>query len=365
MIVAQAFWLKLEFQHKHSRTRSPALLISSQSRPVYHCLADMEALKYLMSPVRQKVKIDDGEGTIPDLDDEDMYVDSVNSDELDDEQPAWARRQEERMIDHFNKMISTNVQEIRNEVAQMKVQVDYAITTADAALGKARELSTKLDALDQPGVTIEVLNQKIEEAMTNVQRLIEAAQALPRNVNVGAQMPKGSDDEKLARTMVVGGFMQDSERNDVIDLIGKHIISDKEATVDEVYAYNFGSIGFVRFTTAGHMKEFLTKFGAKPRPEVNGKSLWASVSRSPEERKKAKHISKYKRVMIEVGLLKADDIKIDYRRGVLIAKRQRIAEWQGEGSDGHVQLNEENMKKIGIDVGANALHNAVKELLSQ
>jgi len=232
-------------------------------------------------------------------------------------------------------------------------------------LGKARELSTKLDALDQPGVTIEVLNQKIEEAMTNVQRLIEAAQALPRNVNVGAQMPKGSDDEKLARTMVVGGFMQDSERNDVIDLIGKHIISDKEATVDEVYAYNFGSIGFVRFTTAGRMKEFLTKFGVKPRPEVNGKSLWASVSRSPEERKKAKHISKFKRVMIEVGLLKADDIKIDYRRGVLIAKRQRIAEWQGEGSDGHVQLNEENMKKIGIDVGANALHNAVKELLSQ
>ena len=172
-------------------------------------------------------------------------------------------------------MISTNVQEIRNEVAQMKVQVDYAITTADAALGKARELSTKLDALDQPGVTIEVLNQKIEEAMTNVQRLIEAAQALPRNVNVGAQMPKGSDDEKLARTMVVGGFMQDSERKDVIDLIGKHIISDKEATVDEVYAYNFGSIGFVRFTTAGHMKEFLTKFGAKPRPEVNGLSQGA------------------------------------------------------------------------------------------
>ena len=69
--------------------------------------------------------------------------------------------------------------------------------------------------------------------------------------------------------------------------------------------------------------------------------------------------------MIEVGLLKADDIKIDYRRGVLIAKRQRIAEWQGEGSDGHVQLNEENKKKNVIDVGANALHNAVKELLSQ
>ena len=132
-----------------------------------------------MSPVRKKSKTDDGEGTIPDSDDEDMYDDSVKSDELDDEQPAWARRQEERMIDHFNKMISTNVQEIRNEVAQMKVQVGHAITTADAALGKARELSAKLDALDQPGVTIEVLNQKIEEAMTNVQRLIEAAQALP------------------------------------------------------------------------------------------------------------------------------------------------------------------------------------------
>jgi hypothetical protein len=173
------------------------------------------------------------------------------------------------------------------------------------------------------------------------------------------------DSDKLMRTMVIGSFAQDSDRDVVIDLINKHVISDKDGTVDEIYAYAFGSIGFVRFKTSEQMREFLKKFGNGPKPQVEGKSLWATASKSPEERKKAKYLGKHKRVLIEVGLATAGDIKIDYRRGILMVRRLRVAEWKGDGDDGHVELDVDSLTKVGINVGVTALQNAVEELLSK
>ena len=69
--------------------------------------------------------------------------------------------------------------------------------------------------------------------------------------------------------------------------------------------------------------------------------------------------------MIEVGLAKSEDIRIDYRRGILMVKRVRAAEWRGEGENGYVHIYKENLKKIGIDVGKTALQKAVEELLSE
>ena len=46
-------------------------------------------------------------------------------------------------------------------------------------------------------------------------------------------------------------------------------------------------------------------------------------------------------------------------------KRLRVAEWKGEGDDGHLELNDETLRKVGINVGTSALKNAVEELLSE
>ena len=48
-----------------------------------------------------------------------------------------------------------------------------------------------------------------------------------------------------------------------------------------------------------------------------------------------------------------------------MVKRVRVAEWQGEGEGGHVEMNNEQLKKVGIDVGSTVLQSAVQELLSQ
>ena len=57
--------------------------------------------------------------------------------------------------------------------------------------------------------------------------------------------------------------------------------------------------------------------------------------------------------------------RIDYHRGILMVKRVRVAEWLGDGAEGRVEMNDENLKKVGIEVGSTALQNAVKELLSE
>ena len=337
----------------------------------------------LMSPDRKRSKTAGGAVAIPESDEEEMYEASaiqdedeyVDSDEglevealseEDDAQPEWARKQEERMLQRFAKMMTGHMEQVQADIVQAKTQASLAVAIAEEAMAKVQEVSVKVSALDEQHISLETMNKKIEEAMEKLKTELQFPK-LPMSpaFSPGQQQAVTDDTDKLMRTMVLGSFPQDSERDAVIDLINKHVISDKDGTVDEIYAYAFGSIGFVRFKTSEQMREFLRKFGNDPKPQVEGKGLWATASKSPEERKKAKYLGKHKRVLIEVGLAIAGDIKIDYRRGMLMVKRIRVAEWKGEGDEGHVEINEEALTKIGITVGATALQNAVEELLSK
>ena len=82
---------------------------------------------------------------------------------------------------------------------------------------------------------------------------------------------------------------------------------------DETYAYNFGRVGFVRFESKSQMFAFCKAVGTKPKPKVDGKEVWISVSKSPEERNKANTLGKFKRVLIKTSLATPDNIKIDYK----------------------------------------------------
>ena len=52
------------------------------------------------------------------------------------------------------------------------------------------------------------------------------------------------------------------------------------------------------------MFNFLKSVGNGPKPKINGKEVWISVSKTPEERKKARSLGKLKRVLIETDLAK-------------------------------------------------------------
>ena len=105
---------------------------------------------------------------------------------------------------------------------------------------------------------------------------------------------------------------------------------------------------------------------SKPKPKINGKDVWFSVSKSPGERRKCKILSKNKKVLIEVGLAQAQEVRIDYKRGVLFIRKTRVAEWK-ESGPANVSLSyfPARLKEVGIDVPLDKLENAVREEMAE
>ena len=143
--------------------------------------------------------------------------------------------------------------------------------------------------------------------------------------------------------------------------INDKIINETHAKVDEIYAYMFGSVGFVKCKTKDAMQTFLGDIGNKQRPKVGDKQVWASASKTPEERKKCKTLSKYKRVLIEVGLAKSEEVRVDYTRGFLMIKRMQVGIWHPEG---RLDVRAEKLAEAGIEVPVKKLEDAVKEMMA-
>ena len=106
-----------------------------------------------------------------------------------------------------------------------------------------------------------------------------------------------------------------------------NILKD-EKDIDERFAYNFGSVGFVRFLNRNAMFQFLSNTRSKIKPTINGKAIWISTSKTPEERTKAKHLGKFKKVPIETQLATPEQVYIDYKLGRIFIDKVRVAEWK-------------------------------------
>jgi hypothetical protein len=136
--------------------------------------------------------------------------------------------------------------------------------------------------------------------------------------------------------------------------------------MEEVYAYSFGSVGFVRFTTTNAMFLFLKQAGAKEKPQIGDRNLWISSSKSPEERKKSKTLSKFKKVLLDTKLAKPEDVKVDYKRGIVFVSRLRVAEWKNSAdteSTDNLVIDQNAMQQVGIDVEPKKIYDAGAELL--
>ena len=114
--------------------------------------------------------------------------------------------------------------------------------------------------------------------------------------------------------------MKDSERANVTAFIEEKVtINAKD--IDEVYAYMFGNVGFIRFLSEKAMWSFIPQYNKNPKQRYEGRELWMSTSKNPQERKRANHLGKFKRVLIEVGVADAESVRIDYRRGFVFLKK--------------------------------------------
>ena len=138
--------------------------------------------------------------------------------------------------------------------------------------------------------------------------------------------------------------------------------------IDEIYAYTFGSVGFVRFATRDAMFAFLKQMGTKEKPQINGRSLWISSSKSPEERAKSKNLSKFKKVLLDTELAKPEAVKVDYKRGIVLVHKNgdwkhRVAEWKQTEDGDKLIINPDVLRQVGIIVEPDKIYDAVAELL--
>ena len=98
------------------------------------------------------------------------------------------------------------------------------------------------------------------------------------------------------------------------------------------------------------MFKFMKEAEGRPKQCINGKEIWISSSKSPEERKRAKHLSKFKKVLIELKMAEPTDVRVDYRREIAFVKGLRVAEWTKVGNHETLVLSAEKLKEVGIDV---------------
>ena len=252
------------------------------------------------------------------------------------------------------------------DIAQAKFQAGVAQSLAEEAMDKVEQMNDNIKNIEESILTRSQIQEMIDTSLQEFK-----GKTAPF---VSAQLRKGPNtfindiknvqaDEKFSRTAVIGGFPQDTARNDIIKFIDSNIVKETDPNIDEVFAYKFGSIGFVRFQTTSQMWDFIKKQNSKPKSKYEGREVWVAVSKSLSERKKGRTLSKYKRVFIEAGISDSDDIRIDYNRGILMLKKIRVAEWDHDAE--RLILKSEKLREAGVQVEAEMLENAYKELTKE
>ena len=301
----------------------------------------MEALRAYLTPNAKKRRTQEENDELSD-------VESVDENAKDSQEwePSWAKAMKCMMSSMQN-----DLAEIKTDIQQAKFQADIAQSIAEEAMDKISELEVKVQQIEVCYAKVDDVKKMIEDAMQNMSK-----------APVTECFPSDSGD-KYSKTLVLGGFRRDSDKKDIEDFINKNIVKSGEKGVEEVYAYRLGSIGFVRFEQAGKMWDFLREFNKQPKPRCNDKDIWATISKTPEERKKGKYLSKSKRVLIEVGLADASNIFVDYNHGALVVNKVRVAEWQE--SEQKLRFAQTKLTEASITVEHQKLTDAIDDLLQQ
>jgi uncharacterized coiled-coil protein SlyX len=281
--------------------------------------------------------------------------------------------------------LQSDMKDMKNELDHVKLQSSIAQSTAEEALEVATNVDDRVKALEENAVSqsdvqkmidaaVLKLKSTLSESATKLTSLDDAfyklkstvAESTSKMCSLAAvqNKPGGDLDEKFCRTVVIGGFGQDTPKDEILEFLNANVLKDV-AGIDEAYAYNYGSVGFVRFESKDGMYNFLKSAGQKPKAKINGKEIWISVSKTPEERLKAKSLGKLKRVLIETGLTEPANVRIDYKRGIVFANRKRVAEWTASENGEQLAISKVGLQVAGIKVDAEKLNDAVAELMQE
>ena len=323
----------------------------------------MEALRSYLTPQAKKQRVQpecDSDEDIDDVEDDDTEV-----------QPKWAQERL-AMMKEMKKMLSSitglkeEVQAIKDELSHVKLQTGMAQSSAEEALMMVNGMEDRVQFLE----TTVICKNDVVKIVDNAVALLKESMRTSSNAAKGPFTSQGrptdsSVADKFGRTAVVGGFGRDTPKEEVVKFTKDMVIKDALG-VEEVCAYNYGSVGFIRFESRDAMFKFLKDGNAKPNPTTNGKSIWISTSKSPEERIKAKNLGRFKRVLVETGLAEAVGVRIDYKRGLVFVKQVRVAEWKRNASgEEKVTIDAAKLTEVNINASPDKIYDAHRELMQE
>ena len=247
----------------------------------------------------------------------------------------------------------------KEEAVEANVHAGLAHGASEEAATIASQLKTKVAEVAAALVKREEVGKMVQEA---VEKLPIIGMSAPASRTAAAARLPGGQTEKFARTIGVGGFEMDSQK-EIVEADLTELLKGVTG-VQEIYAYRRGSIGFARFLSADDTWAYLKKVNVQglERPTIRGMPIWISASRTPEDWKKRRLFYSCKLVLVEAGVAKEEDVKYELKRGFLWIGRHRVAEWRPE--EEKLEWIIPALRSAGVDVDSRNLDDAVKEKMS-
>ena len=318
----------------------------------------MQALRMYLTPQAKKQRVS-GDTDEDIEEDDDISGMGAEDSYSGGEMSEWLQEQKEMKV-MMTKMMSmiesiqANTSELKDDVANLKLQVNMAQSTAEEALEISGHFEERMTEIEDKLLDKQCIQNMIDESIAKqLQQTMICRVPTTNTNNPGAN----SEDDKFSRMVVVGGFGENTEKKEVVNFINEKFLKD----IKGVDAYTFGSVGFIRFVSKDAMWEFVKMYQNNAKPQINGKDLWVSTSKSPADRKKAKYLGKFKRVLIEVGLANPQNIRINYRRGIAYVQKIRVAEWMSATEK--LGIDQPGLTETGVIVDVKKVEDAVEELV--
>ena len=286
-----------------------------------------------------------------------------------DPPPTWAKQLMQKMTD------------VEGKVDNMATSVDGAVKVATEA--KAAVETLRCDVTIQVGKIWndmernkedqakwqEMIEEKVavtESSSTNpaqaargeeVQNTIQQIQATIAEMKTGssggtsAKAPNGkggakgeTNMEKRSRTINFGKFPDDTKVEDIVTMINEKVKA-VEQDIEEVFAYGkkIAERGGARFKSSDAMWEYVMSQAGNHQYKYKDTTIYCnadsgSIDPESETAQREKAVRKVVRAIIEAnggdGKLVKQEIDARYRKGVVIWKDQRVAEWM----DGNMKL---------------------------
>ena len=204
-------------------------------------------------------------------------------------------------------------------------------------------------------------NEKVDSATA----FATAVSAMPRPSSVEQSTASGSN-QGLRRTIVVGGFPEDTRRNDIEDCL-RRLVKDWGQRVEHLFTpFKRGRIGFIRFMCTDDMWVFMKNRSNLQKPTFGNSTLWIGVEKSKPEQDAAKRTSCAVRVIRNLLNMSAEQLaspeylEIDYRRSIIWVQQLRAIEWDMALGRWRVRPTECNqLREAGI------LHASIDELMAR